>query len=56
MQTDLRGRDMITTQDFTDDEIWTILDVAFDEYIRKLNKWHQLLPKKLSLLRWPEIF
>lgn len=30
MQTDLRGRDMITTQDFTDDEIWTILDVAFD--------------------------
>jgi N-acetylornithine carbamoyltransferase len=30
MQTDLRGRDMITTQEFTDDEIWTILDVAFD--------------------------
>ncbi len=30
MQTDLRGRDMITLQDFTDDEVWTILDVAFD--------------------------
>ncbi len=30
MQTDLRGRDMITTQEFTDDEINTILEVGFD--------------------------
>jgi len=30
MQTDLRGRDMITIQEFTDDEGWTILEVAFD--------------------------
>ena len=30
MQTDLRGRDMITTQEWTRDEIETILDVAWD--------------------------
>ncbi|NUQ36971.1 MAG: ornithine carbamoyltransferase [Caldilineales bacterium] len=30
MQTNLRGRDMITTQEWTRDEIDTILDVAFD--------------------------
>ncbi len=30
MQTDLRGRDMITTQEWTKDELETILDVAFD--------------------------
>ena len=30
MQTDLRGRDMITTQEWTRDEIETLLDVAWD--------------------------
>lgn len=30
MQTDLRGRDMITTQEWTRDEIETVLDVAWD--------------------------
>ncbi len=30
MQTFLRGRDMITTQEFTRDEIDTIMDVAMD--------------------------
>ena len=30
MQTDLRGRDMITTQEWTRDEIDTLLDVAWD--------------------------
>ena len=30
MQTHLRGRDMITTQDWTKDEIDTVMDVAFD--------------------------
>jgi len=30
MQTDLRGRDMITEQEWTDDEVATIMDVAFD--------------------------
>jgi N-acetylornithine carbamoyltransferase len=48
MQTDLRGRDMITTQEFTDDEIWTILDVAFD-LKRKyaLGEPHALLRDKV---------
>ncbi len=30
MQTDLRGRDMITTQEWTKEEIDTVIDVAFD--------------------------
>ena len=30
MQTDLRGRDMITTQEWTKEEIDTLMDVAFD--------------------------
>ena len=30
MQTFLRGRDMITTQEWTKEEIDTIMDVAFD--------------------------
>jgi ornithine carbamoyltransferase len=30
MQTDLRGRDMITTQEWTKDEIQTVLDVALE--------------------------
>lgn len=48
MQTDLRGRDMITTQDFTDDEIWTILDVAFDlKRKRAIGEPHALLRDKV---------
>ena len=30
MRTDMRGRDFVTLQDFTGEEIQTILDVAFD--------------------------
>ncbi len=48
MQTDLRGRDMITTQEFTDDEIWTILDVAFDlKRKRAIGEPHALLRDKV---------
>ncbi len=48
MQTDLRGRDMITTQEFTDDEIWTILDVAFDlKRKRAVGEPHPLLRDKV---------
>lgn len=48
MQTDLRGRDMITTQEFTDDEIWTILDVAFDlKRKRAVGEPHALLRDKV---------
>ncbi len=48
MQTDLRGRDMITTQDFTDDEISTIFDVAFDlKRKRAVGEPHALLRDKV---------
>lgn len=48
MQTDLRGRDMITTQEFTDDEINTILDVAFDlKRKRAVGEPHALLRDKV---------
>ena len=30
MQTDLRGRDLITTQEWSKEEIETLLDVAWD--------------------------
>ena len=30
MQTNLRGRDLITTQEWTKEEMDTLLDVAFD--------------------------
>jgi len=30
MQTDLRGRDMITTQEWTKDQLDTVMDIAFD--------------------------
>ena len=30
MQTNLRGRDMITTQEWTKDEVDTVLDLALD--------------------------
>jgi len=44
MQTDLRGRDMITTQEWTKDEIETVLDVAFDlKRKRALGESHAVL-------------
>ncbi|MFQ5575424.1 MAG: ornithine carbamoyltransferase [Anaerolineae bacterium] len=48
MQTDLRGRDMITTQEFTREEIDTIMDVAFDlKRKRALGEPHALLRDKV---------
>lgn len=52
MQTDLRGRDMITTQEWTKEEIDTVLDVAFDlKRKRALGEPHAYLRDKvLSML------
>ncbi|MBN1311139.1 MAG: ornithine carbamoyltransferase [Anaerolineae bacterium] len=48
MQTDLRGRDMITTQEWTDDEIWTVLDIAFElKRKRALGEPHAVLRDKV---------
>ncbi len=48
MQTHLRGRDMITTQEWTRDEIDTILDVAIDlKRRRALGEEHALLRDKV---------
>ncbi|MBZ0299226.1 MAG: ornithine carbamoyltransferase, partial [Anaerolineae bacterium] len=48
MQTDLRGRDMITTQEWTRDEIETVLDVAWDlKRKRALGESHALLRDKV---------
>ncbi|MFQ5855546.1 MAG: ornithine carbamoyltransferase [Anaerolineae bacterium] len=48
MQTDLRGRDMITTQEWTEEEIETALDVAFDlKRKRALGEPHPLLRDKV---------
>ena len=48
MQTDLRGRDMITTQEWTDDEIWTVMDIAFDlKRKRALGEPHAVLRDKV---------
>jgi N-acetylornithine carbamoyltransferase len=48
MQTNLRGRDMITTQEWTKDEIDTILDVALDlKRRRALGQEHGLLRDKV---------
>lgn len=47
MQTHLRGRDMITTQEWTRDEIDTVMDVAFDlKRRRALGEKHALLDDK----------
>ena len=44
MQTDLRGRDLISLQEWTKDEIDTVLDVAFDlKRKRALGEPHPLL-------------
>lgn len=52
MQTDLRGRDMITTQEWTKEEIETVLDVAFDlKRQRALREAQPLLrDKALAML------
>ena len=48
MQTDLRGRDMITTQEWAKDEIETILDVAFElKRERAKGQVHPLLRDKV---------
>ena len=48
MQTDLRGRDLITTQEWTRDEIDTLLDVAWDlKRKRALGESHALLRDKV---------
>lgn len=48
MQTDLRGRDMITTQEWTKEEIDTVLDVALDlKRKRALGQPHAYLRDKV---------
>jgi len=51
MQTDLRGRDLITTQDWSKEEIETLLDVAWDlKRKRALGEPHALLRDKVLAL------
>ena len=51
MQTDLRGRDLISTQDWSKEEIETLLDVAFDlKRKRALGEPHALLRDKVLAL------
>src|SRR5687768_18192219 len=48
MQTDLRGRDLITTQEWTKEEIDTVLDVALDlKRKRALGESHAYLRDKV---------
>lgn len=48
MQTDLRGRDMITTQEWTREEIDTVIDVALDlKRARALGRDHATLRNKV---------
>ena len=48
MQTYLRGRDMITTQEWTKDELDTVMDVAFDlKRKRALGEPHPYLDNKV---------
>ena len=48
MQTHLRGRDMITTQEWTKDELDTVIDVAIDlKRRRALGEPHALLSDKV---------
>jgi len=48
MQTHLRGRDMITTQEWAKDELDTVIDVAFDlKRRRALGEPHALLRDKV---------
>jgi N-acetylornithine carbamoyltransferase len=52
MQTNLRGRDMITTQEWTRDEIDTVMDLAFDlKRARAVGRDHTYLrDKALAML------
>jgi N-acetylornithine carbamoyltransferase len=51
MQTDLRGRDLITTQEWTFDEIETLLDVAWDlKRKRAIGEPHAYLRDKVLAL------
>ena len=52
MQTHLRGKDLISTQDWTKDEIDTVMDVAFElKRARALGKPHaHLRDKVLAML------
>lgn len=51
MQTDLRGRDLITTQDWSKEEIETLIDVAWDlKRKRALGEPHALLRDKVLAL------
>lgn len=52
MQTNLRGRDMITTQEWTRDEIDTVMDLAFDlKRARAVGRDHAYLrDKALAML------
>ncbi len=51
MQTDLRGRDLITTQEWSRQEIDTLIDVAFDlKRRRALGEPHALLRDKVLML------
>jgi len=48
MQTNLRGRDMITTQEWTKDEIDTVMDLAFDlKRARAVGRDHAYLRDKV---------
>jgi ornithine carbamoyltransferase len=48
MQTNLRGRDMITTQEWTKDEVDTVLDLAFDlKRARAVGREHAYLRDKV---------
>jgi len=48
MQTDLRNRDLITNQEWTDDEIMTVIDLAFDlKRKRAVGEPHALLRDKV---------
>ncbi len=48
MQTGLRGRDMVSTQDWTKDEIDTVMDVAFElKRARAMGKDHTYLRDKV---------
>src|SRR5688572_5332569 len=48
MQTNLRGRDLINTQDWTKEELDTLFDVAFDlKRKRALNQPHAYLRDKV---------
>ncbi|MEO1442837.1 MAG: ornithine carbamoyltransferase, partial [Chloroflexota bacterium] len=48
MQTDLRGRDLISTQEWSKEEIETLIDVAFDlKRKRALGEDHAYLRDKV---------